>query len=69
MNSFWIEQLARGRIDDFATEARGDQLVRGAAASESRPTRIGRRPTLRPRAWWDALTPRSRSRRPVARAR
>jgi hypothetical protein len=65
MNSYWIERQARQRIDEFAAEARGPQLIRNAEAATARRTTFSRRPSPRPRAWLDTLI--ARSRRPVAR--
>lgn len=67
MNSFWIEQQARQRTDEFAADARGDQLVRATETSETRRRIFGRRPSLRPLAWIDVFM--ARSRRPVGRTR
>lgn len=67
MNSFWIEQQARQRADEFAADARGDQLVRDTETSESRRRILGRRPSLRLLAWIDVFA--ARSKRPVGRTR
>jgi hypothetical protein len=67
MNSYWIEQQARQRIDEFVADAHGDRLARDAAMSHSGRGLFGRRPALRLPARLDALVVRSR--RPVARAR
>jgi len=69
MSSFWIEQQARQRIDEFAADARGDQLIRDAGTPAARQPTIGgvRRVSLRSRAWMDAVV--ARSRRPLARER
>ena len=67
MNSYWIEQQARQHIDEIAADARGGQLARRSEASKRRWLITGRRPSLRPRAWLDAMVVRSR--RPAARSR
>ena len=67
MSSFWIEQQARQRIEEFASDARGDQLVGTAAPITRRGGVLGRRPSLRPRAWIDSVV--TWSRHSVARAR
>ncbi|HEX5013456.1 MAG TPA: hypothetical protein VFV72_04780 [Candidatus Limnocylindrales bacterium] len=66
MSSFWIDEQARQRIEEFAADARGDQLIRDDASPRSRRTLLDRRPSLRLRAWLAAVV---RSRRQVARAR
>ena len=59
MNSYWIEQQARQRIDDFAADARGDQLVRDAEAPGSGRQIIRGRLSL-VRAWIGGRVVRSR---------
>jgi hypothetical protein len=67
MNSYWMEQQAQQRINEFAADARGDQLVRDATTKHLRRALLGRQPSLRLPARLDALIVRSR--RQVARVR